>query len=109
MKGNEATCVVLEGARGEKIYAFVPVNKSEANHRSETNRQIEKMAREAHNILGLRHYSSSDFIITPKDKVYILETDSLPVFHEGSLAHKSVSDTGWHHRDFVDHVIKLAM
>ena len=108
IKGDEATCVVIEGAKGERLYALLPVSKS-GNLRTEENRQIEEMAKRAHESLGLRHYSGSDFIITPKKRIYILETNSLPAVHEESIAYHSLSATGWRSRDFVDHVLKLAM
>ena len=108
IRGKEATCVVVEKAKGERIYALLPSSKS-ARLSTEENKQIEEIAKQAHEILGLRHYSSSDFIITPRKKVYILETDSLPALHEGSLVHDSLQATGWHSRDFVNHVLELVM
>lgn len=107
IRGDEANCVVIEGAKGERIYALLPSSKSKL--RVEENKQVEEMTKQAHEILGLSHYSDSDFIITPKKKVYILETNSLPALHKDSLAHQSLSDTGWRHRDFVDHVLKLVI
>ena len=109
IKGNEASCVVIEKAKGENIYALLPASGSNIRLPMEENKQIEELAKKAHEVLGLRHYSSSDFIITPKKKIYILETNSLPVLHEESLLHQSLTSTGWRSRDFVDHVIKLAV
>lgn len=117
IKGDEVSCTVIEGARGESIYALLPSSKSQSKLKVEENlprlgeagKQIEEMAKQAHKALGLSHYSSSDFIVTPKRKIYILETNSLPVFHKDSLTHHSLHNTGWRSRDFVDHVIKLAM
>ena len=107
IKGAEASCIVIEKAKGERLYALLP--SSESKLMVEENKQLEEMAKRAHEALGLRHYSSSDFIITPKKKIYILETNSLPVFHKDSLIHNSLKSTGWRSRDFVDHILKLAM
>lgn len=115
IRGKEGTCGVIENARGESFYALLPVEirKSEeicpGNFRPEEQRLIENMAKQAHQALGLRHYSQSDFMITPKGKIYILETNSLPGFTQESLFPKALYATGWRPRDFVDHVIKLAM
>jgi D-alanine-D-alanine ligase len=109
IKGDGVSCTVIEGARGEKIYALLPSSKSKLKLRVEENKQIEEIAKQAHKALGLSHYSSSDFIVTPKRKIYILETNSLPVFHKDSLTHHSLQATGWRPHDFVDHVLKLAM
>lgn len=109
IKGGEASCVVVEEARGEKLYTFLPVGRSEFKLGPEENRQIEEMAKKAHEALGLHHYSGSDFIVTPNRKIYILETNSLPTLHEGSPTHQALGATGWQVRDFVEHVLKLAI
>ena len=105
IKGLEVTCVVIEKAKGQELYAPVPVGRATPAQ----NQEIEAMAKKAHEILGLRHYSGSDFIITPRGKIYLLETNSLPTFHEESLMHESLAKTGWKHRDFADHCVKLAL
>ncbi len=109
IKGEEVSCLVIEGARGDNIYALIPSSKSGNKLRVEENKKIEEMAKLAHESLGLRHYSSSDFIISPKKRIYILETHSLPSLHKDSHAHMSLEATGWRSRDFVDHVLKLAL
>ena len=108
VRGDEVSCAVVEEARGERIYALLPVSR-ELKLSVEENKSVEEMAKRAHEALGLRHYSDSDFIITPKRKIYILETNSLPVLHKGSPMHQSFSETGWRHSDFVDHILKLAV
>jgi D-alanine-D-alanine ligase len=105
IKGKEATCIVLENARGEKYYAFVP---TEGLSTAE-NKLVEEVSKHAHEALGLRHYSSSDFVVTPKSKVYILETDSQPAFHPDSPLYKSLETTGWKPHEFVEHLINLAV
>lgn len=109
IKGEGVSCVVVEMAGGEKVFSFAPVSKSKFKLKPEESREIEDMAKIAHGILGLSHYSNSDFVVTPKRKIYILETDPQPAFHQDSLMHQSVLSTDWHSRDFVDHVLKLAM
>lgn len=109
IKGEEISCAVIENAKEEKIYALLPSGGSKSKLKVEENRQIEEMAKRAHEALGLRHYSNSDFMITPRGKIYILETNSLPVLHKDSLMHRSLHATGWRPRDFIDHIIKLAM
>ncbi|MBI2065808.1 MAG: ATP-grasp domain-containing protein [Candidatus Zambryskibacteria bacterium] len=108
IQGDEISCTVIEEAKGEQLYALLPLSKS-GKLKMEENRAVEEMAKQAHGLLKLRHYSNSDFLITPRTrKVYILETNSLPVLHEDSLTHHSLLATGWHFCDFVDHILKLA-
>ncbi len=130
IRGKEATCGVVEHFRNEPIYAFLPIEIrkngkhlfdydskysgeaeeiSPGNFRADERDQIIRVAKTAHQILGLRHYSRSDFIITPRGRVYILETNSLPGFTKESLLPKSLSAVGWHPVGFVDHCLKLAL
>lgn len=104
IKGKESTCVVLENARGEKYYAFMPTG----NLSPVENKLVEEVSKKAHEALGLRHYSSSDFIVTPKGRAYILETDSQPIFHSESKLASSLEQTGWKAKDFLEHLINLA-
>ncbi len=113
VRGTVVTCAVVEGARGERLYALLPIHIETEHRRArpklEDVKKIEEMSRVAHEALGLKHYSSSDFIITPKGKIYILETNSQPVFHEDSLLHQSLLASGWRPVDFADHCLKLAL
>jgi D-alanine-D-alanine ligase len=116
IKGKTASCVVVDNARGERTYAFMPVEvvgegeyRSPGNFTLEERNNITEMAKQAHHALGMRHYSSSDFIITPKGKVYILETNSQPVMHKDSLIESSLEAAGWPAHDFIDHVVSLAL
>lgn len=113
VSGTVASAHVIEGGRGEALHALLPVHL-ETHYRRvrplpEQNRQMEEMAKRAHEALGLRHYSASDFVVTPRGKIYILETNSQPVFHEDSLLHRSLEGSGWKPRDFADHCAKLAL
>jgi len=105
IKGKPVSCGIIDNARGEKVYALMPMGEKNIVQ----NKDIERMAKKAHEILELRHYSQSDFIISPKGKIYILETDSQPVFHDNSVFHKSLRATGWQPKDFVHHVIQLTL
>lgn len=130
IRGKEATCGVIENFRGSKHYALMPVEiichpekqffdyeakyggKAEeicpGNFSFEDKRKIEEAAIIAHEALGLRHYSRSDFILTPKGDIYILETNSLPGLTEHSLLPKSLVAVGSSIPEFLDHVITLA-
>lgn len=105
VKGRVASCGVVEKGKGERLYALIPTGR----HTVEVNKQIEEMAKLAHEALGQRHYSASDFVVTPSGRVYILETNSLPVFHEDSQLYHSLHATGWQPKDFCDHCLKLAL
>ncbi|MBI2628405.1 MAG: D-alanine--D-alanine ligase [Candidatus Niyogibacteria bacterium] len=129
IKGREATCAVLENFRGENLYAFpaveiVPPETSRffdyaakyggaaqeicpGRFSVKQKQEIQEMARKAHQILGCRHYSRSDFIVA-RDGVYILETNTLPGLTAESLFPKAAGSIGLEFPKLLDHLIQLA-
>ncbi len=67
-----------------------------------------RQARVMHQALGLRHYSRSDFIVSPKG-IYYLETNTLPGMTSESLLPKSLAAVGVSFPDFLSHLVDLAM
>jgi D-alanine-D-alanine ligase len=113
VSGTVSSVHIVEEARGESLHALVPAYL-ETHYRRvrplpEQNWQMEAYAKKAHEALGLRHYSASDFIVTPRGKIYILETNSQPLFFEDSLLHQSLESSGWQPKDFVEHALSLAL
>ncbi|MCK5285816.1 MAG: D-alanine--D-alanine ligase [Candidatus Pacebacteria bacterium] len=127
IEGKEATCGVIDNFRGEEVYTLLPVeiipesgffdyeskygggtqeicpgNFSEAEKK-----EIQDLAKKAHQTLGLRDYSRSDFIISPKRGIYILETNSLPGLTKESLFPKSLDAIGSNLEEFVEHLINI--
>ena len=105
VRGAKATCAVVEGFRGEKLYSLMP---QPARWRPEEHKLMEHYARRAHEALGLRHYSVSSFIVTPKGKIYIVETEALPEVTKSSDLIKSLSQTGITPKEFVEHIVSIA-
>lgn len=113
--GKHVTAVVVEGFRGEKHYvpSHAEMVEGEARFRSpallapkEASAVLE-MAKGAHHALGLRHYSQSDFIVSPRG-VYIIETDSQPDMREDSPLAESLGAVGIDLTHVIDHVLKDA-
>ncbi|MBP7741205.1 MAG: D-alanine--D-alanine ligase [Candidatus Pacebacteria bacterium] len=129
IKGTEATAGVVEGLRGEALYGLPPVEilppekdffSYDAKYsgasreivpgrfqRSVTDELI-RQARVMHGALGLRHYSRSDFIVSPKG-IYYLETNTLPGLTQESLLPKSLVSVGVTLPDFFTHLADLAL
>lgn len=129
ISGDEASCGVIEDFRGQTLYALPPVEIKPmkkffdynakymgesleyvpARFPLELNRKIEDVAREVHRILGLRHYSRTDFIMHPRRGIYVLETNTLPGMTAESLFPKSLRAVGSDLYDFIPHVISLTL
>ena len=131
IRGKEASVGVVEGLRGEKHYALLPVEITpekqhsffnyEAKYGGTTKEAIPgsftpkeraelgRLAKLAHEVLGQKHYSRSDFIVSPRG-IYFLETNSAPAvgMTEGSLFPRSLAATGVSMDEFLRHVIVSA-
>ncbi|HEY4504115.1 MAG TPA: D-alanine--D-alanine ligase, partial [Candidatus Paceibacterota bacterium] len=109
--GIEATVGVIDNYRNEETYALPPIeirpkNKTffdyEAKYGGATNEivpgnfeyedklKLEDIAKKVHNVLGLRHYSRADFIVSPSRGIYVLEANTLPGLTEESLLPKAL-------------------
>lgn len=128
--GTEATVGVLEQFRGQELYPLLPIEiippstsaffdyKAKYGGESKeicpghfsTNvkRKLEYFAREVHRLLGLRHYSRSDFIVS-SEGIYFLEVNTLPGLTLESLVPKALKAVGCSFQDFLSHLVGLAM
>jgi len=129
IKGTEATAGVVEGLRGESLYALptieiVPPGKDFFSYdakysgatqeicpgrfQREVSEELQRQAQAMHEALGLRHYSRSDFMISPKG-IYYLETNTLPGLTEESLLPRSLAAVGVRFPEFTEHLVNLAL
>ncbi|HET8574765.1 MAG TPA: D-alanine--D-alanine ligase [Candidatus Paceibacterota bacterium] len=127
--GKEATCGVLEQYRSDKYFALPPIeirapsgffdyqskydgSSEEIPYGSFSGREIEsiqKTAKKVHEILGLKHYSRTDCMVTPRGEIYVLEVNTLPGLTSESLLPKSLRAAGIAFPAFLDHVITSAL
>jgi len=129
--GREASCGVIENFRDQEFYSLLPTeiktdekyefysyeakNSGESkqicpgNFSPKETETIKNMAAEAHRLLGLRHYSRADFIVSPKRGVYILEVNTLPGLTKESIFIKELEAVGCSFPYFLDHVLTLAL
>ena len=130
--GKEATCGIIEGFRGAPFYSLLPVEivgpedkyfhnynskyvdlKSKyrvpGNFTEEENNQIQKTAILVHQILGLRHYSRSDFILHPKRGLFVLEANTLPELSHRSSFIKSLEAVGGNIKEFLSHLLSKTL
>lgn len=133
IKGREVTSGVVDNFRGEERYTFLPIEIElprgrkcfdyEAKHSeeeveglrihcpgnisSDEKLRIRDATRMVHEALGLKHYSRSDFIVTPH-AVYFLEANTLPDLGEHSLINRALREAGCRFPEFIDHIVSLA-
>lgn len=128
IRGTEATVGVVEGLRDERLYALPPIEiipprndffSYESKYNGKTQEicpgrfsrdvvnELSEIAQKMHDTLNLRHYSRSDFIITPRG-IYYLETNTLPGLTKESLLPKSLAAVGIPFPEFLSHLVELA-
>jgi D-alanine-D-alanine ligase len=130
IRGREATVGVVEDFRGERLYRLpaieiIPPEKAvffdkESKYNGQSQEIVpgrfsriesDELLRQAalmHEVLGLRHYSRSDFIVSPKG-IYFLETNTLPGLTSESLLPKALQSVGVSFTDFLSHLVHLSL
>jgi D-alanine-D-alanine ligase len=130
ISGVEATVGIIDGFRGEGLYALPPIEirhnhdffNYEAKYSDTSTHEIVpgnftdaekaeliRLARAVHTALDLRHYSRTDFIVSPRRGIYTLEVNTLPGLTEASLLPKALTAVGSGLPEFLDHIIGLAL
>jgi D-alanine-D-alanine ligase len=129
IRGREATLGVVEGLRSEALYVLPPVeiippegdfysydskysgatrHVCPGNFSRVAAEELQRAAKVIHRALGLRHYSRSDFIVTPKG-IYYLETNTLPGLTSESNLPIALATVGVPFPDFLSHLVNLAL
>lgn len=128
VEGSEATVGVVDGSTPGEYFALFPVEivppatnpfydydakyggRSQAigpgNFTEVTRDELRKLAVAAHQAIGARHYSRTDFVLSPKG-IYTLEINTLPEL--SGLFPKALQGSRTEFPEFLDHVIKLAL
>ena len=129
--GREAACGAIEDFRGQKLYTLLPAEvtlppesrfhdyyakysgagsfAAPGDFSQSEKEELQDLARQIHTILGLRHYSHSDFIVNPRRGIFFLEVDALPTLTEHSILPHALSAVGSSMPEFLEHVISLAL
>ncbi len=128
--GKEATVCVIDGSRRGEHFALFPIeivppdSKDFFDYETKydgttkeicpgrfplsTHTTLRDLALRAHQSIGARHYSRTDFIISTEG-IYALEINTLPGLTSESLVPKALHAGGVEFHEFLDHVITLAL
>lgn len=124
VEGKEVVSAILEGYRDNSHYAMPPHEvslredlpkvgpKPMGLHRvyvvgkdSSQKKRIEDMTREIHREFGMSDFSLVEYIISPKDEIYVIEVDSVPILGRGMPVHSLLESVGISEAEFIDHLI----
>lgn len=127
--GKQITSGVIDNFRDEETYELMPLEiildrgedffdyskKDSVGYSCPTSlpinikKDVQRIANKAHNVLNLRHYSRSDFIVSPKRGIYLLETNALPDLSENAPFVRELNEVGIDLPNFINHLINIAL
>ena len=114
VRGKEVSVGLIEHVRGEELYALPVLEKNAerflcpAPLPTLTRDELMGSARRMHRALGLRHYSSSRFVVSPGG-IYYIETDTLPALTPNSVFTEKLKSVGISLSNFFTHLAHLAL
>lgn len=129
IRGEDARVGIIEGFRGEDLYALPPAHMLRAegkrfideetrtrglvrhvvpsNFSHTEKRALIDAARMAHRALDLSHFSRADFILS-RGKPYLLEVSPLPGLYPSAAFPQMLESVGSSVQEFLEHAIHLA-
>lgn len=129
VRGREATVGIIEGFRGEELYALPPVHielpegsrfitpdhhenallrhNVPSSFTHDEKNMLMDAARSAHRALGLSHFSRADIILTPR-AAYVLEVNSVPGIYPGAAMPAMLESVGSSVPEYLEHAIELS-
>ena len=106
--GKVATVHSVPGFRGQEIYTF-PFGTSFGIFSDEEKRTLATMAKKLHDHTGSLHYLKSDFILTPRGKVYLLYLEHEPDLKPDSHFTQVCEQIGAKTHHVIEHILEHAM
>ncbi len=127
IRGEEASVGVIEGYRGEQLYALPPAHvRREGMHLHRMHHEngllqhhapsgfsynqkesLMDIAKTAHKVLALSHFSRSDLIVSPHG-IYLLEVNTNPGLYPGASFPVMLGAVGSSLTEYLEHAISLA-
>ncbi|MDE2399930.1 MAG: hypothetical protein KGL67_02905 [Patescibacteria group bacterium] len=105
ISGKIASFHSLSGFRGEDIYNF-PLGNTFGNLTSLEKDKLNSQARDLYNHIGASHYLKSDFVLTPRGRVYLLNIELHPDLRADSHFSQVCSLVGVETHHVLDHILE---
>lgn len=119
IQGREVSIGIVEGLRGEELYALPPMEVTPSEDRPQISLarlshplidELTAHTRTMHRALGQKHYSCSDFIVSDKGIYFIKTNPAAAVGMTGeSRMSASLAAVGVQFKDFLEHTIDRAL
>ncbi len=103
--GKVASVHSVPKFRGEEIYTF-PLGNAFGIFSSDEREKLFFLARELHKHIGARHYLKSDFVLTPRGKIFLLQVESTPDLKKDSHFSQVCESVGAKAHHVVEHILE---
>jgi hypothetical protein len=108
ISGKVASVHSVPGFRGQNFYVFPPVNVFGSFSSKEKERLID-LTKNLHNHLGVRHYLKSNFILNKRNKIYLLDFESIPNLKSFSHFSQACESVGAEMHHVIEHILERAL
>ena len=106
--GKVASVHIVPNFRGENMYTF-PLGATYGVFSKEEKERLANLAKTLHTHLGAKHYLKSDFVLTPRSKVYLLQIESAPDLNPDSHFSQVVESVGAKTHHVIEHMLEQAI
>lgn len=96
------------GAQAGDIYTF-PLGNSFGSFSADEKEKLALLAKNLHKHVGAKHYLKSDFVLTPRGKVYLLQIDGNPDLKQDSHFSQACESVGAKTYNVVEHIIESVL
>ncbi|MFA6257023.1 MAG: hypothetical protein WCT29_01825 [Candidatus Paceibacterota bacterium] len=108
ISGKIASIHSMPDFRNEDVYVF-PLSNTFGAFSSEEKELLYSLAKHLHQHLNAGHYLKSDFLLTPRRKVYLLEFENVPEVKAGSHFAETCELAGTKIEDVVAHILERSL
>jgi D-alanine-D-alanine ligase len=91
--------------RGEDLYTF-PLGNSFGIFSAEEKETLSKTAKDLYKHIGAKYYLKSDFVLTPRGKVYLLQIEEIPDLKINSHFSQVCESIGAKPHHVVEHILE---
>lgn len=96
----------IAGFRNEDVYTL-PLGPGQFSHAEKE--KLYEAVKHLHRHLGAGHYLKADLLLTPRQKIYLLEFEHVPDLKEGSHFQQTCAHTNLKMHDLVEHLLERSL
>ena len=106
--GKVASVHSVPHFRGQDIYTF-PLGNSFGIFSADEKEKLTALAKDLHIHIGAKHYLKSDFVLSPRGKVYLLGIESTPDLKKDSHFSQVCESVGAKTHQVIEHILEQAL